>query len=165
MVAPSNPSIKEALDRAAILIKRGNLAEGKAGIEWVLERDPDNVLAWLWMTRCVIGRRAKLECYQRVLSIDSNNEHALKGIEILNSQNGSLGRHTNRRISKWIGLPLMLVGGIIAGLAAWLLLGTGKFASLANALPRYEGLTREDSLSYARGVACIAEAFAGPAHV
>jgi|GEM_PF-1352323 len=79
------PKIKEALDSAAADIKRGNLASGKSKLEWVLQREPDSIWAWLWMSRCVEGTDAKLKCFHRVLAIDPSNEHALKGIQLIST--------------------------------------------------------------------------------
>ena len=60
------PTITEALDKAATTIKGGDLETGKEILEWVLEGEPNNVLAWLWMSRCVKTNEAKLECFNRV---------------------------------------------------------------------------------------------------
>ena len=76
-----DPTIKDALNGAVNAIKRGDLETGKAGLKWVLEREPNNVLAWLWMSRCAPTNEAKLECFNRVLAIDPNNKHALEGIQ------------------------------------------------------------------------------------
>jgi hypothetical protein len=79
------PSIREVLDSAANAIKRGDIAQGKERLQWVLEKDSENVLAWLWMSRCVKGADAKLKCFHRVLAIDPTNEHALNGIQIISA--------------------------------------------------------------------------------
>lgn len=39
------PTIKQALDKAATVIKAGDLQTGKEILKWVLEREPNNVLA------------------------------------------------------------------------------------------------------------------------
>ncbi len=75
------PTIKEALDKAATAIKGGDLETGKEILKWVLEREPNNVLAWLWMSRCVKTNEAKLECFNRVLAIVPGNKHALEGVQ------------------------------------------------------------------------------------
>ncbi len=63
MTQKDNPTIKEALDGAAKAIKRGDLETGKAGLRWVHKRDPNNVLVWLWMSRCTENAEEKLECF------------------------------------------------------------------------------------------------------
>lgn len=67
-------SIREALDSAASSIKRGEIARGREGLEWVLRKEPENVLALLWMSRCVQGRDKKLECFRKVLELDPQQQ-------------------------------------------------------------------------------------------
>jgi len=73
-------TIKETLDQAATAIKDGEIALGKSKLELVLQREPNNVLAWLWMSRCFQDREIKLKCFKKVLEIDPKNKHALEGI-------------------------------------------------------------------------------------
>jgi hypothetical protein len=83
-VATSNaPTVKEALDFAAIAIKRGDIALGRARLEWILEREPDNPLAWLWCTKCTDATDEQIKCFYRVLSLDPTNRHALEGLRRL----------------------------------------------------------------------------------
>jgi len=119
VAAGTDHSIKEMLDAAAASIKRGNIASGKASLISVLEREPDNVSAWLWMSRCFQDRENKLRCFRKVLEIDPNNSHAIEGIRLF-----SFSSHTNRRKSsaslKWLGLGIggavlfVLVGSLSA---------------------------------------------------
>jgi hypothetical protein len=81
--APSLPTIKQALDLAAAAVKRGEVALGRKRLEWVLEREPDNALAWLWMTKCVDSREEQIDCFCRVLTIDPSNRHAHEGLRRL----------------------------------------------------------------------------------
>jgi hypothetical protein len=83
MTQKDDPTIKEVLDSAANAIKRGDLETGKAGLRWVHKREPNNVLVWLWMSRCTENAEEKLECFNRVLAIDPTNKHALEGIRKL----------------------------------------------------------------------------------
>lgn len=85
-------SVKETLDSAADSIKRGDIARGREGLERVLSKEPENVLAWLWMSRCVQGREQKLEYFRKVLELDPNNNHALEGIRVFSSR-----EHANLR--------------------------------------------------------------------
>ncbi len=131
-----DPTIKDALNGAANAIKRGDLETGKAGLKWVLEREPNNVLAWLWMSRCAPTSEAKLECFNRVLAIDPTNRHALEGVQrygggekIQESRAGSLASSSappvqdsskqRSRVALWVALGGALVAivfciGIIA---------------------------------------------------
>jgi len=49
----NNRTIEYALGYAAASIEQGNLTMGKIAFEWILKREPDNSLAWLWMANCV----------------------------------------------------------------------------------------------------------------
>ena len=71
---------RSVLDEAASLVRAGDTRAGKARIEWVLEREPDNALAWLWMSKCLTDKREILNCYHRVLSIEPGNAHAEEGL-------------------------------------------------------------------------------------
>jgi len=82
------PTVTEALDKAANTIKGGDLETGKEILKWVLEREPNNVLAWLWMSRCVKTNEAKLDCFNRVLAIDPSNKHALEGVQRYSGEDG-----------------------------------------------------------------------------
>ena len=46
-------TIEFALGYAAASIEQGNLSMGRMALEWILEREPENTLAWLWMACCV----------------------------------------------------------------------------------------------------------------
>lgn len=135
MDLPKETAIRKILDDAAASIKQGNISEGKAGLTLVLEREPDNVLAWLWMSRCVSTHRAKLECYERVLSVDPGNEHALKGVSILGDANGDINKGARRKRPTWIIVVLIAVigAGIAAGL--WLLGNSGKSSASTSPMP------------------------------
>ena len=75
------PTVKDVLDRAAESIKGGEIDQGRQDLEWVLTQEPENVLAWLWMSRCFKDSGRKLKCFQRVLAIDPTNQHAIKGMK------------------------------------------------------------------------------------
>jgi Holliday junction resolvase-like predicted endonuclease len=77
--------IKQELDNGANAVRRGDIALGEAKLRWVLERDPENVLGWLWMSRCANARHEKIKCFNRVLSIQPTNHHALAGLKMLNA--------------------------------------------------------------------------------
>lgn len=134
MTQKDDPTIKEALDGAANAIKRGDLETGKAILRWVLEREPNNVLAWLWISRCAPTNEAKLECFNRVLAIDPSNKHALEGIQRFGgmtpsdvpavSGKGNSGAASDLGTAKsgemkWLvfavlGIAVIIVGGVIA---------------------------------------------------
>jgi len=83
MIQNDEPTIKENLDLAAEAIKRGDIESGKVRLALVLQREPNNVLAWLWMSRCFQDRENKIRCLRKILEIDPNNKHALEGIRAI----------------------------------------------------------------------------------
>ena len=64
-------TIEEALDIAVEAVNRGELGKGKAALSWILEQDPNNTTAWLWMACCVTDDSVKQDCYQKVSTIVS----------------------------------------------------------------------------------------------
>lgn len=66
--------------QAIDLIRQGNLAEGSRILSQVLNRNPENATAWLWMSACVADNEKKVYCLQKVISIEPNNQAARKGL-------------------------------------------------------------------------------------
>jgi Tfp pilus assembly protein PilF len=69
MMTSVHPTSEQALDYAVSAIKRGDSSRGKAALAWVLQREPSNVVAWLWMAECLPESPAKQECLQRVTAL------------------------------------------------------------------------------------------------
>lgn len=102
MASPQYSSDKRELDLAAKAIKEGAIEEGRTRLEEVLRRDPNNVLALLWMTKCVAEPAVKLGYFTRVLQLDPRNVHAKKGIDRISVAPSSRGfgqRHVGSRRS------------------------------------------------------------------
>jgi hypothetical protein len=72
----------ELLDQAAAAIKRGDVARGEQVLHSVLNSEPRNVLALLWMTRCTDDPYRKAALFQRALQIEPQDPHAIKGVEL-----------------------------------------------------------------------------------
>jgi len=66
MFAAETPSVEEAIEFAVQAIDRGDFKLGNAALDWVLQREPDNPIAWIWMACCVADEEAKRTCYSRV---------------------------------------------------------------------------------------------------
>ena len=68
MAAPTIPgySVEDALAYAIEAIDRGNLSAGKKALEWVLQREPKNQSAWVWMACCVTDEDTKRQCFQEI---------------------------------------------------------------------------------------------------
>jgi Tfp pilus assembly protein PilF len=69
MMTSANPTSEQALDYAVSAIKRGDSSRGQAALAWVLQREPSNVVAWLWMAECLPESDAKQECLRRVTAL------------------------------------------------------------------------------------------------
>lgn len=69
MMTSANPTSEQALDYAVTAIKRGDSPRGRAALAWVLQREPSNVVAWLWMAECLPESDAKQECLRRVTAL------------------------------------------------------------------------------------------------
>jgi Tfp pilus assembly protein PilF len=70
MMTSANPTSEQALDYAVSAIKRGDSSRGQAALAWVLQREPSNVVAWLWMAECLPESAAKQECLSRVTALN-----------------------------------------------------------------------------------------------
>ena len=73
------------LVQAIASIKVGRRREGRAMLEQVLEAEPCNVLAWLWMTEVADSDEKRQEYLSRVLAIDPNNASAMRSLDLLGS--------------------------------------------------------------------------------
>lgn len=66
MFATETPTVDEAIQFAIDAIDRGDLKLGNAALGWVLQREPENSVAWLWMACTVPDEQAKRGCYSRI---------------------------------------------------------------------------------------------------
>ena len=62
-------SIQDALDLGVQAVEQGDLQSGEAAFSWVLKKDPENTVAWLWLACCAPEEHAREECYKRASSI------------------------------------------------------------------------------------------------
>jgi hypothetical protein len=68
------------LENGIAAAKNGDKTRARQYIQQALQENPKNIVAWLWMSTLVNEVEHKKICYQRVLALDSKNEHALKGM-------------------------------------------------------------------------------------
>jgi len=80
MASQATPSIGEALEYAAKAIRNGDTIVGRNVLVWILRKYPANVPAWLWFAYITEDRKAKLDCYLRVLAVDPENPTAKKAL-------------------------------------------------------------------------------------
>src|SRR5215213_304513 len=73
------------LEQAVALIRAGNIAGARTILIEVLKQNPGNDYAWLCMTICVPEVEQKRYCFQKVLKINPQNQHAIAGLARLNN--------------------------------------------------------------------------------
>src|SRR5215210_282952 len=73
------------LEQAVALIRAGNIAGARTILIEVLKQNPGNDYAWLCMTICVPEVEQKRYCFQKVLRINPQNQHAIAGLTRLNN--------------------------------------------------------------------------------
>ena len=64
-------------------IRAGDKGAGQRLLAQVLQSDPGNETAWLWMTEVVGSDEERARCLQRVLEINPGNETARRGLAAL----------------------------------------------------------------------------------
>lgn len=71
------------LEQAISQIKSGNISEGKKLLLEVINENPQEEKAWLWMYQCVSTSNQKAECLRRALAINPSNQAARAALEKL----------------------------------------------------------------------------------
>jgi hypothetical protein len=66
----------EGLREAVSLIRSGNKSAGAKILTAIVKQNPNDELAWLWLSVCVRTERQKKYCLERVLTINPENENA-----------------------------------------------------------------------------------------
>lgn len=71
------------LKQAVEYIKQGHKIEARQLLAEIIRAEPDNELAWLWMSAAVDGTDQQSYCLEQVLRINPDNQHALTGLSKL----------------------------------------------------------------------------------
>lgn len=111
----TNDELNEILHQAIEAIKAGDGATGKQLLIEVIKQNETNETAWLWLTRCVAERDLKRECFERVLEINPQNEHAIKGLKRLEGAS-KVTSSTPSQSSKMVKVLSRLIIGTAAAL-------------------------------------------------
>jgi hypothetical protein len=77
------------LERAVVAFRAGQTDIALDLLARVLQTDPRNERAWLWMAGAAYNDEERTRILQHILKINPNNEHALKGLRILNARRPS----------------------------------------------------------------------------
>ena len=93
----STPQQLEALlEQAIVYVNAGEMEEGRALLERVLEQDPRDDRAWVWLSGCVEDPMQRRICLQQALAANPNNQAAIDGVMVLE---GKLVQATDLRPS------------------------------------------------------------------
>jgi hypothetical protein len=79
----STPELEALLEQAIDHVNAGELQEGRALLERVLEQDPRNDRAWVWLSGCVEDPMQRRICLQQALAVNPKNPAALDGMQVL----------------------------------------------------------------------------------
>ena len=82
MIDQETRTVDQALEFAVGAIAEGDPGRGRAALTWVLEQDPDNTAAWIWMACCVSDEGTRQECYRRASAraeVDPSGQEAPAG--------------------------------------------------------------------------------------
>ncbi|HET7009815.1 MAG TPA: hypothetical protein VFI11_03480 [Anaerolineales bacterium] len=70
MALQKMPTVEEALEFAVRKVRANDYQTGRAVLSWVLRHQPENVVAWLWLARCIADREQRIMCLERVAALD-----------------------------------------------------------------------------------------------
>jgi hypothetical protein len=79
-------STNNILEQGIAALKAGQKAEARHLLEQVVQQDKDNETAWLWLSGAVDTDSDRIHCLRETLRINPNNQHARRGLEILESK-------------------------------------------------------------------------------
>ena len=71
------------LEQAVAHIKAGEIEKARPLLVEVLKQNPNDETTWLWMTKCVIETEQQRYCLEKVLSINPQNQYALRSLRYL----------------------------------------------------------------------------------
>ena len=72
----STPELEALIEEAIAHVNAGDMEQGRALLERVLEQDPKNDRAWVWLSGCVEDPRQRSICLQQALNTNPNNQAA-----------------------------------------------------------------------------------------
>jgi hypothetical protein len=72
-----------SLELAITAIRSGRKEEGRQLLNLLIQQNPNNEQAWLWMSSVVNNDEQRARCLYHVLAINPNNELARRGLQLL----------------------------------------------------------------------------------
>ena len=122
---------QELLKQADYTFQRGNRELAKKYLSDFLATYPNDESAWMLLAKIVVEKERKLECYQRVLKINPNNNEAKIGLIRINSVSATLPLPKKENRTQPSPFRNMYRGIFIAVLI-FLLFGTTSFVIARN---------------------------------
>ena len=80
------PDLDSLLGRAMERVNAGDLSQGRRLLEVLLEKDPHNDQAWVWLSACVDDPHHRRICLQQALRANPKNEMAQDGMKVLDGE-------------------------------------------------------------------------------
>ena len=75
--------VDRLLKEGVAAVKSGQRTKARALLREVTRRRSNDANAWLWLSGAVETDSERRECLEKVLEIDPNNPHAMKGLQKL----------------------------------------------------------------------------------
>lgn len=91
-----NDSPKTQLNAAIEAAKSGDKATARRLLETVINQEPENELAWIWLASTVNTLKERRLCLQRVLQINPNNARAREALAKLDARGSQASTDTNQ---------------------------------------------------------------------
>ncbi len=125
---------EQALKKAVALIRAGQKEAARQVLSGLLRQEPDNELAWLWISKCFDEPERKKYCFERALKANPENPIARKALKALQAdsvpeqplvkreepqtkpQKKPLRRKRNNLLSYLLGLLAV----VVIGAAVWM---------------------------------------------
>ncbi len=79
----ANEQAKQLLQQGIAAARAGQQAQARKLLQEAVKRDPRSESAWLWLSSVAKDDQERAFCLKQLLSINPNNEHALKGLKQL----------------------------------------------------------------------------------
>jgi len=84
----------EKLTAGIAAFKKGDKATASKFLLEVVREEPNNEIAWLWLTGCAKSEKKKIECLSKVLAINPNNLKAKEALKKLPSHSDTISVET-----------------------------------------------------------------------
>src|SRR5262245_20088560 len=79
----SNEQAKQVLQNGIAAARAGQQAQARLLLQEAVKRDPRSEVAWLWLSSVAKDNQERIFCLKQLLSLNPNNEHAIKGLKAL----------------------------------------------------------------------------------